>query len=108
MYTFPPNDALYHVYSDVVAPVYLKPARKSGDVVGAVTTANSVNIVNIANIVDFNAMRYKKQYNDSSQVLVSRQTSESTDRDNFFAMYWVVLKVIVDFTYNTWINKSRD
>ena len=28
-------------------------------------TVNSVNIINISNIVDFNAMRYKKQYNDS-------------------------------------------
>ena len=31
-------------------------------------------MVNIANIVDFNAIRYKKQYNDSPQVLVRRQT----------------------------------
>ena len=33
-------------------------------------TINSVNIVNIANILDFNAMRYKKQYNDLPQVPV--------------------------------------
>ena len=41
---------------------------------------NSVNIVNIANIVNFNAMRYKKQYNDSSHVLVSRQTGNSIEK----------------------------
>ena len=48
---------------------------------------NNVNIVNVANIVDFNAMRYKKEYNDLPQVLVSRQTSNSIERDNFSAMY---------------------
>ena len=46
-----------------------------------------MNIVNIANILDFNAMRYKKQYNDSLLVLVSRQTGNSIERDNFSAMY---------------------
>ena len=46
-----------------------------------------MNIVNIANIVDFNAMRYKKQCNDLPQVLVSRQTGNSIERDNFSAMY---------------------
>ena len=64
MYTFPPNDALYHLCTDVAAPVYLKPTRKSGSMVGAVNTVNtmntvnSVNILNIANIVDFNAVRF--------------------------------------------------
>ena len=73
--------------------MYLKPARKSGTLVGAMNTVNtmntlnSVNAVNIANIVDFNAMRYKNQCNDSPQVLVSRQTSNSIERENFSAMY---------------------
>ena len=44
-------------------------------------------IVNIANIVDFNAMRYKKQYNDSPQVFVSRQLGNFIERDNFSAMF---------------------
>ena len=46
-----------------------------------------MNILDIANVVDFNAMRYKKQYDDSPQVLISRQTGNSLERDNFFAMY---------------------
>ena len=93
MYTFPSNDALYHVCSDVAAPVYLKPARNTSAIVGAVNTmntmnaVNAVNILNIADIVDFNAMRNKKQYNDSPQVLVSRQAGNSIERDNFSAMY---------------------
>ena len=49
-------------------------------------TVNSVNIVNISNTVDFNAMRYKTQYNDSSHVLASRETSNSIKRDNFSVM----------------------
>ena len=71
MYTCPSNDALYNVCRDDATPVYLKPARKSSAMIGAVNTVNtantvnSMNIVNIANIVDFNAMRYKKQYKDS-------------------------------------------
>ena len=69
MYTFRPNDALYHVCSNFAPPVYLKPARKSGAMVGAVNTVNTVKSVNI---VDLNAMKYKKQYNDSPQVLESR------------------------------------
>ena len=32
-------------------------------------------------------MRYKKQYKNSPQVLVSRQTGNSIERDNFSAMY---------------------
>ena len=59
--------------------------------VGAVnimnTVTHSVSIVIIANIVEFDAMRYKKQYNDSPQVLVSRRTGNSIQRDNFSAMY---------------------
>ena len=46
-----------------------------------------MNIVNIASIVDFNAMRSKKQYNDSPQILASRQTDNSIERDDFSAMY---------------------
>ena len=46
-----------------------------------------MNIVNITNMLDFDEMRYKKQYNDSPQVLVSRQTSNSIERDNFSATY---------------------
>ena len=46
-----------------------------------------MNFVNILNIVDFKAMRYKKQYNDSRQVLVSRQIGNSIEKDNFSAMY---------------------
>ena len=34
-----------------------------------------MHIINIANIVDFNTMRYQKQYGDSPQVLVSCQIS---------------------------------
>ena len=55
--------------------------------VGAVNTVNSVKIVSIENIVDFNAMRYKKQYSNSPQVLVSCQTGNSIEKDNFSAMY---------------------
>ena len=58
--------------------------------VGAVNTLNalnSMNIVNIANILYFNAMRYKKQYNDSPQLLVSCQIGNSIERDNFSAVY---------------------
>ena len=65
---------LFHESS---AALYLKPARKFGAMVGAMNTVNTVHILNIANIVDFNAMRYKKQYNDSSQVLVICQTGNS-------------------------------
>ena len=32
-------------------------------------------------------MRYKKQYNDSSQVLVSCETGNSIERGNLFATY---------------------
>ena len=45
-----------------------------------------MNIVNIANIIDFNAMRYKKQHQNSPQILVSRQTGNSIERDNFSYM----------------------
>ena len=75
-YTFPPNDALYHVSRDVTVSLYLKPARKSGAMIGAVytvnavNTVNTVNIANVASIVNFSVMRYKKQYNDSPKVLV--------------------------------------
>ena len=47
--------------------------------VGALNTVNTVNILNIANIGDFNAMGYRKQYNDTSQVLISRQTGNSVE-----------------------------
>ena len=42
----------------------------------------------ITNIVEFNAMRYKKQYYHSPQVLVSRQTGNSIERDNFTVAYF--------------------
>ena len=64
MYTFPSNNALYHVCRDIAAPVYLKPARKSSAMVGTVNTVNTmntVNTVNSVNILDFNVMRYKKK-----------------------------------------------
>ena len=54
---------------------------------GLVNTLNSVTIVDIANIVDFNALRYKKQYNDSPKVLVTRQNGNSMERDNFSAIH---------------------
>ena len=50
---------------------------------------NLVNTVNSVNIVDFNVMRYKKQYNDSPQVVVNRQTGNSIEKENFSAMYQV-------------------
>ena len=73
--------------------MYSKPTRKSGALIGAVNTVNtvntliSVNIVNIANIVDFNAMGYKKQYNDSPQILVSRQFYFITEKSQSVISY---------------------
>ena len=52
-----------------------------------VNTINCVNIVSIQNIVDFNAIRYKKQYNGSPQLLISRQTGNSIEKDKSLAMY---------------------
>ena len=49
-----------------------------------VNTVNSMNITNIANVVTFNAMRYKKQYNDSPQVLVGRRTRNHSVRLTWF------------------------
>ena len=46
-----------------------------------------MNIVNIANIVEFHAITYKIQYNDSLQVHVSRQTGNFMKKDNFSAIY---------------------
>ena len=46
-----------------------------------------MNTVNIANIVDFNAMKYKKQYNVSPQILVTYQTGNSIERHNFTGLY---------------------
>ena len=57
------------------------------NILNFVNTVSSMNIVNIANILDFNAMRYKKPYNDLPQVLIIRQTGNSIKRDIFSAMY---------------------
>ena len=54
---------------------------------GCLIFVNTVNSVNIVNILDLNAITYKKQYNDSHQVLVSRQTHNSIGRDNLSVMY---------------------
>ena len=45
MYTFPPNEALFHVCSDVTTPMYLNPEQKFGAMVGAVNTVTTVNII---------------------------------------------------------------
>ena len=57
------------------------------DIWNFVNTVNYVNIVNIANIVEFHAITYKIQYNDSLQVHVSRQTGNFMKKDNFSAIY---------------------
>ena len=41
----------------------------------------------MANLGDFNAIRYKKHYNNKPQVLVIRQTVNSMEGDNLSAMY---------------------
>ena len=43
--------------------------------------------MNILNIVDFDSIKYKKQYSDSPQVRVNHQIDNSIERDNFSAMY---------------------
>ena len=68
----------------------------SGTMVAAVNevnTVNTVNSLNIVNIVDFNAMRYKKHYNDSTQVFLSRQTVNFIERDNFLAIIFRTVRV---------------
>ena len=47
-----------------------------------------MNIVNVTSIVDFNAIRYKKQYNDSPQVLLNRAevSDEYSDEKFFFSL----------------------